>query len=288
MTYSSVSSRRRLDDTHAPTANSAYHRRVQSNTKRACCGVLAAFLALSCRAQEPSVPDAGDVNPDASPGDAGVDAGAPDAGGPCPGGMAFTGGYEDWDSTPGMFDGVEFATVAQADEPGNSAMTAPNGRVDTLCLPSARTGVDFVQADYLDLRYTATPDTTRLPFAVRGLTPARADDLFAQELGLARDIQTASVTVSVRYYPSGDPVVGARVSLGNGNAGAYTADAAGTFSPGDTLTGSPVVLFANVAVDGGLTTVQVSPPPGVNCQGPADIDVVAGALAATDFVCTEQ
>ena len=255
-----------------------------------------ALTLLACEATEPPRvvipyyphPSSDAARPDAAEYDASVgDASALDAGTWCPGGMPFTGDYEDWDSTPMNFDGVEFADVVQVSDPGNAVTTSSSGHV-FMCLPAVRTAVDFTQSDYLDLRYTASPGSTQLPVAIRGLRPLRADDLFAQELGMSRDLQTAIVTVTARFYPGGDPVVGATAALGNGHAGAYTADSTGVLGPGDTLIDGPSILFANVEVDSGTTTVQLVVPAGVDCQGPAVIYLVAGAQAAADFVCTSR
>jgi hypothetical protein len=246
------------------------------------------MVLAGCVSDTPSDPDAAPT--DAALTDAAVtDALAPDAGVPCPGALLFTGGYEDWDSTDASFDGVEFAQVSQADDSANAAETAPNGRV-MMCLPARRTAVDFRQPDYLDLRYVATPGNLALPFDIRGLTPLRADDLFVGELGVARDEQAGYGLVAVRVEPGGEPLIGARVQLGNAHAGAFVSDGAGVYGADDTLAAGPFVLFANVAVSGdqgdGQSSVQVTPPDGYQCQGPGTIDVRAGALAATTFVCT--
>ena len=45
--------------------------------------------------------------------------------------------------------------------------------------------------------------------------------------------------------------------------------------------------FANAAVGAGSSSVPVSPPSASwICAGPAELTLVAGALAVTDFVCT--
>ena len=253
---------------------------------RLCMALFCASLILGCKVEEPpGTPDAGDP----PMGDAGtaVDATPVDAG-PCPGGMLFTGGYEDWDSTPEMFDGIDFATLTQADDAGNTTMTAPNGR-STMCLPDRQVAVEFTHPQYLDLRYTASPDAVNAgSYDVVGLTPARIDELFTTEFGLVRDIQTAQALIAVRIYPGGQPAVGATVALGNGNGGAYVDSGNGVYGAGDTLANGPFVYFANVDIAGGTTSVQVTPPAGATCSGAPTIELVADSIAATTIACVRQ
>jgi hypothetical protein len=281
----------------------AYHGAVLLPVQTSNCRAVAAYLLCTLTlfaCQDDPLPDWADINlppvvdaasPDAPGRDASgsdassADASGLDAAGACPGRALFAGSYEDWDSTSANFDGIESADVIQADDAANTAMTGADGSM-VMCLPAARTAVDFTQPEYLDLRYTASPGGIQLPFVARGLRPIRADDLFTLELGMSRDVQASIVTISVRSYPAGDSVVGATVILGNAHAGAFTADATGVLGPDDTVIDSPFILFANVDVAGGTSTVQVVAPVGVDCQGPSSIDLVSGAVAAADFVCS--
>lgn len=252
------------------------------NSYAAWLGALGWLAVLGCGDDGGAPPVDAPVGVDGPPV---VDAMTPDASGPCPGELVFTGGYEDWDSTPANFDGVEFATVTQVEDPSNMAQTAPNGRV-MMCVPNELATFDFVQPDYLDARYTMSPQAQFFgPFTLRGLKPERALELFALELGLTRDVQTAQVLVDIRRYPDDQPALAARASLGNANAGAFTDDGTGRFAPGDQLSFGSLVLFANVEVGDGTTTVEVTAPPGYVCTGPSSISLVAGALAATTFAC---
>lgn len=221
--------------------------------------------------------------------DAGPDDAAPDASGPCPGELLFTGGYVDWDSTNQAFDGVEFATLLEVANPQNTAMTAPNGR-GALCLPAGVVSlVDFFQGEYLQLRYTVSPQATALGgFEMRGLTQARADALFADDLGLGRDPSKAQVLVAVQVYPEGIPAAGAQVTLGNESAGAFVNNGTGRYVAGNAVTSDYFVLFANVDIVGtGKTQVSVTPPQGMTCVGPDTIELVADAISATTFGCTQ-
>lgn len=242
---------------------------------------MTALATLVCGCGESS--GGADAAIDAGEADAAADAGEPDASGPCAGQLLFTGGYVDWDSSDQAFDGVEFATWTEVADAQNTATTAPNGR-GILCLPlDARSAVDFTHPDYLDLRYTVDPEAAAMgAFEVRGLTPARADQLFADDLGVARDADSAQVLVAARTYPGGAPAAGATVSLGNAHQGAFTDDGTGAYATGDTLAGGAFVLFANVEVGPGQTTVTVD---GVTCVGPSTLDLMAGGLSVTTFAC---
>jgi hypothetical protein len=208
--------------------------------------------------------------------------------GVCGADLVFTGGYVDWDSTPDNFAGVAQYTLTDVINPENTAIAAPNGR-GTLCLPAAAPSfVDFSHTDYLDLRYTVWPEAARRgPFAVKGLTPARAD-----ALGYTPEPATALVLVAVRTYNNdlvpGEPTVGARVTLETPHTGAFIDDGTGAYQAGDTVATDAYVLFTDVAVGTGQTDVVVTPPAGFACAGPVALDLVPGAIAATTFACAAQ
>lgn len=220
----------------------------------------------------------------------------------CPGQLLFTGEYVDWDSTVANFDGIEDTAVTEVGNPGNTATTAPNGRL-ILCLPSGATStLDFAQSAYVPLQYTAAPEVmTAGVFALEGFTPARAATLFNDELGgIAVDDQRAHVLVAVfevedpvpmllQASPS-PPAVGAQVAIGNGNGGSggFTDNGSGTYVAGATLTDDRFVFFPNVEIAGGMTTISVTPPAGTTCDGPSSIPVIAGRIAATTFACRDQ
>jgi hypothetical protein len=204
--------------------------------------------------------------------------------------LLFTGSYQDWDGNSAGPSNTLGTVVAQADDPSNSiTINAPNGRV-VLCLPPDGTSlVTFTNDDYLPLRYTFDPASAGTAFDMRGLTPARADELLTA-LGLTRDPLLAQVIVAVRLATDnveavGDAVAGASVALGNAAAGTFTADQGGVYGAGDTLAGDAFVLFANTELGGGTTTVTVTPPAGLICTGPESLDLAAGEIAVTTFAC---
>jgi hypothetical protein len=249
------------------------------------------LLALAgCGDDGPDDGPADAAPPDAALADAGVDAAAPDAGAPCPGQALFTGSYQDWDGNSAGPSNTLGTVVAEAADPDNATtITAPNGRV-TLCLPADETSlVTFTNDDYLPLRYTFDPTSRGTAFEIQGLTPARADELFA-ELGLTPDPLLAQVIVAVRYETANPEAVGAgaegvRVALSNASAGTFTPDEAGVLGAGDTLAGGAFVLFANTEPVSETTTVTVTPPSDVGCSGPDLVSVAAGEIAVTTFSC---
>jgi len=216
------------------------------------------------------------------------DAAVPDAAGPCPGEILFTGEYVDWDSTELDFLGIFDATYTELGNKTNTASTAPNGRVE-LCVAQATDAVfSIAHATYLDAVYTMSAEVNAAgPFSIRGLTPARADTLLADPLP-TRDVGDAQVIVAVRTYPEGTPTIGAQVSLGNAHEGAFTSDANADYVSGDTTTDDAFVLFANTVVGGGQTSVTVVPPAATTCVGPSDIAVNAGELAFATFACAPE
>ncbi len=257
------------------------------------------FLLISCLCAHPLAGCGSDDSPasDAAPRDAALDAtadGSIDASGDagaCAGLALFTGSYVDWDGNSEAPTNTLDTLVSEDGSAQNSVrITAPNGRV-VLCVPdSAPSVVTFIHPDYLPLRYTFDPAAAGTAFDIRGLTPARADELFTT-LGVTRDPAAAQVIVAVRREVAspqavGAAVTGARVSLGNASAGSFTAASDGTYGAGDTLAGDAFVLFTNTEVGSGTTAVTVTPPAGVTCVGPDSIAVAAGEIAVTTFACT--
>lgn len=254
------------------------------------------FLLLSCFCAHPLAGCGSDDSPasDAAPPDSTADAApdaAIDAGSACGDLALFTGSYVDWDGNSEAPTNTLGAVVSEDGNAQNAVtINAPNGRV-VLCLPAdAPSLVSFAHPDYLPLRYAFEPAAAGTAFDVRGLTPARADDLFTT-LGVTRDAALAQVLVAVRMETAnpeavGAAVTGARVSLGNASAGSFTAASDGTYAAGDTLAGDAFVLFTNTALGAGTTSVTVTPPQGVTCVGPASIPVAAGEIAVTTFACS--
>lgn len=241
--------------------------------------IVAALVTGGCADDSPGDPDAAPA-PDAL-----ADAALPDAGGACPGQLVFTGEYVDWDSTEQAFLGVFDATVAEVGNAQNSAQTAPNGRA-ILCLPAvADSEVSFTHPDYVPVLYSVGAQANAaVPYAVGGLEPARMAELFSG-WGRTVDGGAAQLEVEVRGAADGEPFIGALVTLGNAAAGAFTADAAGDFVPGNQLTDGAHVFFANVEVGAGTSTVTVTPPAGASCTGRDSVELAAGQIAALLFVC---
>lgn len=250
---------------------------------------IAALFAAACSDDDAGAPDATPMvdAPPAIDADS-TDAAPPDAGGPCDAGEAFfTGAYEDWDSTDMDFLGIFDATYTELGNKTNTASTAPNGRVELCVTANADTAFSITHATYLDAVLSMDAEANAAgPFAINGMTPARADELFTQ-IGLTRDTLDAQVIVAVQMHPEETPVIGAQVSIdGNANEGAFVADANNDYSAGDTTTDGAFVLFANTEVGAGTTTVTVTPPNGVSCVGVTSMSLTAGELAFAPFACS--
>lgn len=220
--------------------------------------------------------------------------GAPDAFDLCPGQTLFTGEYIDWDSSVSNFHGVADGTVTDVNDSNRTDQTSPNGRWE-VCVPSATDGLfSFTQTDYLPLLYTMDADSiaTGIP-TVRGLTPARAVELFAGMGGPSRDTGKAQLMIDVRRYPADMPVDGATIDIGSTlNDGAWARDATGGLSAGATTGAGGLIWFinvdttpANVGDVGRDVVVTVTPPNGTTCVGPATVHVEAGKMAAASFAC---
>lgn len=245
-------------------------------------------LSCVCALAGCAADDAAEI--DASPG--AIDAAPPDAG-LCPGEAVFTGSYVDWDgNSSGPTNTLGTEVSLEGDPSSSVSINAPNGRV-LMCLPAdAGAVVTFTHPDYLPLRYTFEPAAAGTAFDIRGLTPARADELFSS-LGVVRDPLLAQVLVHVRAETAGPEAVGAgvagaRVSLGNGSAPPFTDVGDGAYGAGDTLIAGDFVLFPNTELDGGTTTVTVTPPAGMTCAGPDSVALAAGELAVTTFACSDD
>ncbi len=220
--------------------------------------------------------------------------GAPDAFELCPGRTLFTGEYIDWDSSVSSFHGVADATVTDVTDSSLTDQTSPNGRWE-VCVPSATDGLfSFTQTDYLPLLYTMDADSiaTGIP-TVRGLTPARADELFSGMGGPTRDTGKAQLMIDVRRYPADTPVDGATVDIGSTlNDGAWARDATAGLSASATTAAGGLIWFINVDTTpantgdvGREVAVTVTPPTGITCVGPATVHVEAGKMAAASFAC---
>lgn len=122
---------------------------------------------------------------------------SPDAG-PCGADVSLAGAYEDWDSTTGAFDGIEFATWTVRGQPSRTAMTAPNGRVG-LCIPATGvTAIDATQSEYVPAIYLADPAVFVAPgapvFQVKGLRTTRLEP-FLSSVGVTHTAGTGLVLV---------------------------------------------------------------------------------------------
>ncbi len=230
-----------------------------------------------------------------SGGDGGTDAGSDsDAGsGLCPGELELSGAYTDWDyavnseGPPTTLDTV----ITQVGAPQNTVtVSAPNGRVN-LCVPANAPSIwSFRKDDYLPLNYTVEPAAVAGAIDMHGLTAIRADELFST-FPLTRDTTTAIVLISVRAAAdrsdtTGAPMTEVPVDLGNDYAGSFADDDGdGSYTIASSVGTDGLIVFANVELTGGTTTVTLTQPAGLTCAGPSSLALSAGQIAATTFTC---
>jgi len=264
---------------------------------RVCGRALAPALALA------AVSFAGCGGDDDDDGDA-SDGGTPDggtaidAGGDCPGELAFEALVANAVDEEPVFN----VKVAQVGGP-NETTSAPNGRA-ALCLP---TGADvqlesdqvgyLPRQDELSAEAIAAAVAAGQPYPLDVLSAMQAKMVFGA-IGVEWDSADALVMVSVLSYPGGEPLVDARVSIEAGliHDGAFERDGKGS------LTASPLgqigevgerrlVLFANVPVTGGAedgrAALTVAPPDGFGgtCVGSPSVAVEAGGMSGAFFAC---
>ncbi len=226
------------------------------------------------------VPDA--ATPDSNAFDAPIDAFVP-----CFGQALFTGEYVDWDSTPMSFLGIPDATATEVGNPGNTATTAPNGRVILCLTPNADADVTFTQASYLPMTFSAHADIIPLGmgYSTKGLTPARATSL-AAELSVASFTGT-QVLVELKEFAAETPTSGVTVDLaGNTYEKAFALNDSGQWIESTTSGAAGYVLFTNVVDDGdGSAALTVTPGGGVTCTARSTVTLVDGGIAATSVHC---
>lgn len=218
-----------------------------------------------------------------------ADADQPDA--RCGADLHVTGDYTQLDSDDINFLGIPDSTWVEVGNAGNTHTTPPNGRV-AMCLATgpATKLLRATHASYLPLTFTMSMAAAQMnaSFGARGLTGARLDQLFtALSLGTP-DSGRAQVMVEVRRHPSGAPLIGATVAIGNANDGAFTQNSSGDYTAGATLTDGKYVFFADVDLGGGNTTVTVTPPTGSTCTGltaAQPLALTAGEISFTSFAC---
>lgn len=258
-----------------------------SGARTACGAAALALLSLGCPVDD----DGGGAGapPDARPADAGA---AADAGALCPGGLAYELLATDWDTGAAVGD----VAIAEAGDSANASSTSSSGR-GLLCLPEGGGSVVHEHAGALpwiaDVDPTAAERvaTDGAVFSASLLSPASADELFAQELGQTRDPDAAHIIVDVRAYPGADALAGTQVSLhGAAFAGAYTGGPGAGFAPGDVVGGDDFVLFANVEPGPPEANIEITLPASYegDCAGPARATVEPGAISYAAFACASN
>lgn len=245
---------------------------------------LAAAVLFSTACGDDEVDDDGDLPRI----DSGVHDAAPfDAENLCPGAVTFEAFAGNLESGAAEFE-VELAEVG---DPGNSASSAPNGRI-VLCLPDADGAVRAEKTDYL-ARVDALPSAVAGHFSQEGtpypllvISEAAADTLYS-DLGTTLMAGDAQVVVSVLEVPAGTPLTGATVEIDKADTGQFARDASGDFTAGNQVAAGGLVLFANVPIAGGDVEVTVTPPDGFrgSCTGPTTLSLSAGEMSGALFAC---
>ena len=193
--------------------------------------------------------------------DASADAPLDAARGNCDAGeVESQGDWTDWDSTDQQFMGIFDAEISEG---ANASRTAPNGRAIICLAAGADHTLAFSHPDYLPMSAALDAGNLGRVYSARGLTPARADDLFSTELGLTRDPAAGQI----------------HVQLPAGATANIDTTAAGEVASPD----ASYAFFANVPPGGvGLT---VTPPSGQSCTAVDTLDVTAGVIAFTAVSC---
>ena len=221
-----------------------------------------------------------------------IDSGIPDAGvdaeNLCPGAITFEAFAGNLESGSAEFE-VEVTEVA---DPGNSASSAPNGRV-VLCLPQdTDSEIRAEKTDYLTRVDAVTTGVFTIltgagqPYPLFVIAQAAAETLYT-DLGTTFMAGDAQVVVSVLEYPAGTPLTGATVEIDKADTGTFTRDGVGGFADGNAVAGGGLVLFANVPLAGGDLEITVTPPDGFRgtCTGPATLGLTAGEMSGALFAC---
>lgn len=228
--------------------------------------------------------DAPSDDADGLSADGGID-GMP---GPCPGQLAYQAEVLDWVTGQGIFE----ATATEVGNEGNTATSAPNGRVQ-LCLPLGMSDVRIEADGYLPRTHRVYDEPWQLradaniPAPALLITPEDANELYLNLTTAAFDPNASHALVDVRYYASGEPVVGATVGLGTEDPSlAYARGEDGSFAPGNVVSGGGVVLFANVPNEGEVG-IGLSIEGGYvgQCDAAGTMPLIAGEFTYTLIAC---
>lgn len=242
---------------------------------------IAALLLLGC-GESSSTPDAQSIDAmtapdfDASNIDAGID-----AFNPCPGQSTLELGVVDWETNENLFD------IAVQVEGGNSATSAPNGRV-VICIPQSGPIVyTLTHQDYLPRVHTTTAEhiTTQTSNGIaptfRLINQQTRTSLYNGTKTIIDDLK--STVIVMTDNTDGAPRSGVSVGIGNTFGRAFTPGS----TPLELISGNESVvdgrvLFLNSETTPAQSTLAIKSP--VGCTAPATFTIAAG-ISSVSAIC---
>ncbi len=239
-------------------------------------------IALFSCGESSSSPDAQPLAKDAQEIDAtAIDSGM-DAFDPCPGETTLEFGVVDWESNENLFD------VAVQVAGGNSASSAPNGRV-VICVGQTGPVVfTLMHPDYLPRIHTtsaehiASQTGNGIAPGFRLLKDATRQNLYSNaQIALA----VASTTVVVMTdSQDGAERAGVTVDIGNAFDGAFTpATDVLNLDTGNVSKADGRVLFLNTAAVPATSTLSIATPTG--CTVPASFELASTGISSVSVSC---
>ena len=183
----------------------------------------------------------------------------------------------------GAFTGLAGATVQVVDLPASAVTTEGSGEYTLEVAP----GLFEVEAIFAD-RYTVivTGDTENASLKKGGgvhpmMTTTTVAGLI-QPLGVSQSTTDGMVWVMVMAGED-QPAAGASVAIGADNDGSVMVGGAGSSAGSDIAPDTFLVVYANVPA--GTSTVTVTPPKGLTCDGASSVTVYAEKATLASYFC---
>ncbi len=226
--------------------------------------------------------------PDADPGNTAIDAmipvvadaqpAEPDAFNPCPGRTTLEMGVVDWQT------GENLPDVQVVQEEGDTAMSAPNGRV-VLCVKEGEITLRLTKSGYADRVHSTNSDVVS-QFYTAGVAPvfrmptvAAQAEMFASGGVIGQRSKTIAITLTTEV--SGTPLADVQIAMDLANEGSFHSTNPGTDLTAATRTDSDGrLLFLNAEL--GQAALNVTSATG-NCRAP-DFLLEAG-VSSVSIVC---
>ena len=177
--------------------------------------------------------------------------------------------------------------VADGDDPGSAASSAPNGRV-VLCLDDAVGQVVASHNQRLERRDTleaSVLEDLRMASQPYPLEMASAEqlDLAYADFEITRSEQATQLVVAVATLPGGEPTADVVVQVEEPSGKSLNYDLSGGFLDSDQTGAGGGVLVSNVM--GETATVTVEPTFDAACVGPSSVALQPGGVAGAVWTC---